>query len=585
MKSLYLIPYTKNRIITLYFLDILKSRYGSVEFIKVTSIDETISKFENSNADFVLFEGNLEIDNKILAENLQSGVIGVFEEESKELKIDNYLGSIAIPKLTELEYIPFNQLIEELNLEVVLEGNFQKDIKGLSIASMGVDNFLEFVRDDELIITGFDRNDIMLSCESLLLSNQTPNPSALLLTGKKNPKILDLLNNFPVKMPILATNKSTSEITKEFYNLTPNVEYFSKEKLLNIFAKLDKFIDKDYFLEKLKTPTNEITPLIFKYKLYEKAKQNPKRIVLDELDDRILKATEIVMNKNLADIIFVGDEKEFKNRAKIIGVNIDKAQFINHKTSKYRDEFIEEFYNLRKHKGITKDRAAEIMEESIYFATMLIQKGYADGLVSGAIHTTANTIRPALQIIKTNPDTPLVSSLFFMLLEDKVLVFADCAVNEKPNADELAIIAITTHDTAKQFGIEPKVALLSYSTKGSGKGEDVEKVTKALEIIQAKRSDILIDGPLQYDAAINKEVANKKAPNSLVAGEANILIFPDLDTGNITYKAVQRSAGAIAIGPVMQGLKKPVNDLSRGCLVEDIIDTIVVTAVQAQGIK
>jgi phosphate acetyltransferase len=582
MKSLYLIPYTKNRIITLYFLEILNSKYKSVELIKVTDSHKTIEKYEKSNADFILFEGNLKVDNKILAENLQSGVIGVFEEKSKELKIDNYLGSIVIPKLTELEYIPFNQLIEELNLEVVLKGDFQKDIKGISIASMGVNNFLEFVQDDELVVVGFDRNDIMLSCESLLLSNQTPNPSALLLTGNSNPKIINLLNDFPVKMPILATNKSTSEITKEFYNLTPNVEYLSREKLLNIFAKLDKFIDKNYFLEKLKTPTNEITPLIFKYKLYEKAKQNKKRVVLDELDDRILKAAEIVMNKNLADIIFVGDEKEFKNRAKIIGVNIDKAQFINHKTSKYRNEFIEEFYNLKKHKGITKDRAAEIMEESIYFATMLVQKGYADGLVSGAIHTTANTIRPALQIIKTNPNTPLVSSLFFMLLEDKVLVFADCAVNEKPTAEELAIIAITTHDTAKQFSIEPKVALLSYSTKGSGSGKDVEKVTKALEIIKSKRSDVLIDGPLQYDAAINKEVANKKAPNSPVAGEANVLIFPDLDTGNITYKAVQRSAGAIAIGPVLQGLKKPANDLSRGCLVEDVIDTIVVTAVQAQ---
>ena len=581
MKSLYLIPYTKSEIIREYFLYHLKGRYKRVEFIKVTSIEETLEKYEKSTADFILLEGNLEIDNKFLAENLQSGVIGVFENNPKEFKMDNYLGSIVIPKIEELEYIPFNQLVEELNLDILLEGDFKKPIKDIIVASMNIENFLEEVKNDDLVITSIDRNDIMLSCKSLLLSNETPNPSAILLNTNKTPKILKLLKDFPIKIPILTTNKKITEIVKEYYDLTPNVKYLSKEKLLNIFAKLDKFIDKDYFLDKLKTPKNEITPLIFKYKLYEKAKQTKKTIVLDELDDRILKAVEIVLNKELANIIFIGDENEFKNRANLIGVDINKAKFINPKTSKYKNEFIEEFYNLRKQKGITKAQSKEIIEnQTIYFATMLVYKGYADGLVSGAIHTTANTIRPALQIIKTKPETPLVSSLFFMLLEDKVLVFADCAVNEKPNEEELAIIAISTHDTAKKFGITPKVALLSYSTKGSGKGEDVEKVTKALKIIKSKRSDILVDGPLQYDAAINKEVANKKAPNSPVAGDANVLIFPDLDTGNITYKAVQRSAGAIAIGPVLQGLKKPVNDLSRGCLVEDIIDTIVVTAVQ-----
>ena len=583
MKSLYLIPYTKNRIITLYFLEALKSRYKKVELIKVTSIDETISKFEKSKAEFVLFEGNLEINNKLLAENLQSGVIGVFENKEQELKIDNYLGNIVIPQLDEFGKIPFKQLIEELNLEVILDGDFQKDIKNLIIATMGIEKFLESVKDDELIVTNSDRNDILLASMSLLFSQKSANPSAVLLTNK-NLDILKIIDDFPIKIPILATNKTTTEIIKEYYNLTPNVNYLTKEKLLNIFARLDKIIDKNYFLNRLKTPTNEITPLIFKYQIYEKAKQNRKTIVLDELDVRILKASEIILNKELANIIFIGDESEFKNRAKIIGVDISKAKIVNPKTSKYKDEFIEKFYELRKHKGITRVQSKEIIEtQTIYFATMMVYLGYADGLVSGAIHTTANTMRPALQIIKTTPDIPLVSSLFFMLLEDKVLVFADCAINEKPDAASLAIIAIATHDTAKKFGINPKVALLSYSTKGSSRGEDVEKVTKVLEIVKEKREDILIDGPLQYDAAVDKEVANKKAPDSKVAGEANVLIFPDLDTGNIAYKAVQRSAGAIAIGPVMQGLKKPVNDLSRGCEIEDVIDTIVVTAVQAQN--
>jgi phosphate acetyltransferase len=582
MKSLFLIPYTKNRIISIYFLELLKSRYKKVDFIKVTSIDETISKFEKSTADFILLEGNLEIDNKLLAENLQSGVIGVFEDKEKELKIDNYLGSIVIPKLDEFNKIPFKQVVEELNLEIVLEGDFQKDIKDLAIATMQVDKFLESVKDDELIVTSSDRSDIILTSMSLFLSQKSANPSAILLTAKTF-KLLKIIDDFPIKMPILATNKTTSEIVKEYYNLTADVSYFSKEKLLNIFAKLDKIIDKNYFLNKLKTPINDITPLIFKYKMYEKAKQNRKTIVLDELDDRILKASEIVLNKELANIIFIGDTKEFQNREKIIGVDISKAKIINPKTSEYKDEFIEKFYALRKHKGITKAQAKEIIEtQSIYFATMMVYLGYADGLVSGAIHTTANTVRPALQIIKANTETPLVSSLFFMLLEDNVLVFADCAINEKPDANELAIIAISTHDSVKKFGITPKVALLSYSTKGSAKGEDVIKLEKALQIVKEKREDIVIDGPLQYDAAVDKEVANKKAPTSKVAGRANVLIFPDLDTGNITYKAVQRSAGAIAVGPVLQGLKKPVNDLSRGCSIEDIIDTIAITALQAQ---
>ena len=325
-----------------------------------------------------------------------------------------------------------------------------------------------------------------------------------------------------------------------------------------------------------------MTPMMFEYKIAYMAKIAKKTIVLPESeDDRILRATEIILRQGIASITLLGDEATIKQRSLQLGLDISQAKIIDPSKSEKLQEYSKIFYESRKQKGLTMQAAKDAMSQKTYFATMMVHSGEADGMVSGASHTTANTIRPALQIIKTQPDTSIVSSLFFMCLATQVLVYADCAIIQDPTSEELAQIAISTAKTASQFGIEPKIAMLSYSTGDSGNGEDVERVKKATELVKKQFPSLLIDGPIQYDAAIDKEVAKAKLPDSKIAGEANIFIFPDLNTGNNTYKAVQRSTGAIAIGPVLQGLNKPVNDLSRGCSVLDIVNTVAITAIQA----
>ncbi len=323
--------------------------------------------------------------------------------------------------------------------------------------------------------------------------------------------------------------------------------------------------------------------MMFQYRLFEKARAEKKTIILPESnDERILRAASIVLQRDIAGLILLGKRESIEHRCSQLRLDISKADIIDPETSGLLERFTEQFYELRRSKGLTLPAAGDAMAHRNYFATMLLYNGMADGLVSGATHTTADTIRPALQIIKTMPGISIVSSIFFMLLETKILVYGDCAINLDPSAEELAHIAITSADTAAQFGIEPKVAMLSYSTGDSGSGPDVEKVREATRLAQALRPDLLIEGPIQYDAAIDMKVARKKLPDSKVAGRATVFIFPDLNTGNNTYKAVQRSTGATAIGPILQGLRLPVNDLSRGALVEDIVNTIAITAVQAQ---
>ncbi|MEN8200115.1 MAG: phosphate acetyltransferase, partial [Thermodesulfobacteriota bacterium] len=297
------------------------------------------------------------------------------------------------------------------------------------------------------------------------------------------------------------------------------------------------------------------------------------------------RATEILLRRNVVNITLLGNEGEIRAQASAIGLDISKASIIDPTQSEHTETFIQTFYGLRKHKNMTMDGARDAMSNLSYFATMMVYEGIADGMVSGAIHTTADTIRPALQVIKTIPGISVVSSVFLMCLDTRVLVYGDCAVNPDPDAAQLAEIAISSADTAATFGIEPRVAMLSYSTGVSGTGADVEKVREGTRIAKEKRPDLLIEGPIQYDAAIEPSVARTKMPDSPVAGRATVFIFPDLNTGNNTYKAVQRSSGAIAIGPVLQGLKKPVNDLSRGCLVPDIINTVAITAIQAQSVR
>jgi phosphate acetyltransferase len=342
-------------------------------------------------------------------------------------------------------------------------------------------------------------------------------------------------------------------------------------------------VDIKYIQEKICNEQSDIvTPLMFKYKLFEMASVKKKRIVLPEAsDERILRAAEIILHRKVADIILLGDKQEIKANYLRLGLNLSKASIVNPSTSILMEKFVVEFYKLRQHKGLSMAAAQDAMMHFNYFATMMVQLGYADAMVSGAIHPTADTIRPALQIIKTKPQYSRVSSVFFMCFKIKVLVYGDCAILEDPNADELAQIAIASAQSAKMFGITPRVAMLSYSTGASGVGSDVDKVREATKKVREKKPELLIEGPIQYDAAIDVQVAKIKLPNSKVAGHATVFVFPDLNTGNNTYKAVQRSSGAVAIGPILQGLKKPVNDLSRGCSVEDIVNTIAITAIQA----
>jgi phosphate acetyltransferase len=329
-----------------------------------------------------------------------------------------------------------------------------------------------------------------------------------------------------------------------------------------------------------------VTPLMFESTLLERARADRQRVVLPEgEDDRILRAASTLLSRQVADLTILGNEGRIRARAAELGLDLDAAQIVEPATSELLEPFAEEYARLRAHKGMTIERAREIVRDVSYFGTMMVHTGEADGMVSGAAHTTAHTIKPSFEIIKTKPGTSIVSSVFLMCLADRVLVYGDCAVNPDPTAEQLADIAISSAATADQFGVAPRVAMLSYSTGQSGTGADVDKVRAATDFVRERRPDLDVEGPIQYDAAVDASVAHTKLPDSAVAGKATVFVFPDLNTGNNTYKAVQRSAGAIAVGPVLQGLNKPVNDLSRGALVQDIVNTVAITAVQAQADK
>jgi phosphate acetyltransferase len=334
------------------------------------------------------------------------------------------------------------------------------------------------------------------------------------------------------------------------------------------------------------TPSTWVTPIMFEYDLIERARTSRQHIVLPEgTEERILKASEILTRRNVVDLTLLGNEEEVRERIASLGLGLEGIPVVDPTRSEQRKEYAQVYWEMRKHKAIHMDQAWDAMGDISYFGTMMVQQGAADGMVSGAAHTTQHTIRPALEIIRTQPGHSIVSSVFLMCFEDRVLAYGDCAINPDPNPEQLADIAISSAETAQKFGIEPRVAMLSYSTGASGKGEDVEKVREATLIARKRRPDLKIEGPIQYDAAVDAGVARTKMPESEVAGRATVFIFPDLNTGNNTYKAVQRSAGAVAVGPVLQGLNKPVNDLSRGCTVTDIVNTVAITAIQAQSMK
>ncbi|MDH4944952.1 phosphate acetyltransferase [Sulfurimonas sp. C5] len=510
-----------------------------------------------------------------------------FEELLKLTQQSPYT-TFLVQENKELGLSTIQDLIEGLNAKEVFvnEHDYSRTFKEVRVAALSLDNFLEHIQEDDLVIVPADRSEIILGLLGALHSSAYPNISGIVFPFDMSihpniEKLIDGLQSF--KIPILSVATDTYNTAKNILHIHPRFRVSSERKIALALGEFYKSVDLNLIEEKIAQNFSELmTPQMFEYKLFAMASADKKRIVLPESEDeRILRAAEIILRRNVAEVILLGNEKEVQEHYLRLGLDLSKATVIDHMNSELMTGFIQKFYEMRKEKGLTFGAAEDAMTHKNYFATMMVECGHADGMVSGAVHATADTMRPALQIIKTPENISVVSSVFLMCFDTKVLVYGDCAINQEPDAETLADIAIASAQTAKLFDIEPKIAMLSYSTGESGRGTEVEKVKAATTIVQQKAPELLIEGPIQYDAAINKEVAQKKLPNSKVAGEATIFIFPDLNTGNNTYKAVQRSSGVIAIGPIIQGLKKPVNDLSRGCLVADIVNTIAITAIQA----
>lgn len=493
-------------------------------------------------------------------------------------------------EIDELSRISVAEIKEALGAHVIMggENGLDRIIRRPKIAAMNIEHLLSRIESNDLIIVPGDRLDIILSVMYANYAKEFPSIAAILLTGglELPENFLKLINGIDfLTIPILSVRSDTYQSALLIDTIEPTFRPEQKRKIALAMGEFMNAIDKGLLQERIRTVRSDITtPAMFEYSLYQRARSSRKRIILPESsDERILRSAEILLRRDVVDLILLGDPMSIRHHADTLGLDISKATIIDPSTSELREQYIDQFYQMRSHKGLSFHTAQEAMTHDTYFATMMVYNGDADGMVSGAIHTTQDTILPALQIIKTIPSISLVSSLFFMCLDTKVLVYADCAVNQDPSASELAEIAIASALSAASFGIEPRIAMLSYSTGTSGHGDDVDKVREATRIVKERRPDLLVEGPIQYDAAIDPDVANIKLPGSAVAGQATIFIFPDLNTGNNTYKAVQRSSGAVAIGPVLQGLRKPVNDLSRGCEIADIVNTVLITAIQAQS--
>ena len=471
------------------------------------------------------------------------------------------------------------------------EAMMSRECMSVLVCGMTAPNVLERLREGQAVITPADRSDVVLAVASAHVADSYPKLSCLILNGalELHPAIAQLVSGLGLRLPIMTTTTGTFETAVAAAAARGRITVASPRKVDTAVALVEHHVDiADLLgvrLAPIPIPT-VITPQMFTHQLLDRARADRKRIVLPEGsdDDRILRAAGRLLRHRVVDLTILGDETEIRSRAAELGVNLSDAAIVDPRSSELREKFATQYAELRESKGVTFERASEIMLDTTYFGTMLVYNGLVDGMVSGAAHTTEHTVRPAFEIIKTKPDMSIVSSIFLMCLVDRVLAYGDCAIVPNPTAEQLADIAISSSGTAARFGIEPRVAMLSYSTGVSGVGADVEKVKQATELVRQRRPDLLVEGPIQYDAAVDPSVAKTKMPGSPVAGRATVLIFPDLNTGNNTYKAVQRSAGAIAIGPVLQGLNRPVNDLSRGALVEDIVNTVAITAIQAQGI-
>ena len=511
----------------------------------------------------------------LLTKQLPTGVLLAIIEEDKRLKS---------PTMKEIN--------EQLHGKVLFGAeSLTNQVDNFVTGAMQVPNFLNYLKENVLIITPGDRGDIIISALQANLSASYPKIAGIVLTAGYIPEkpIMKLIRGLPTAVPILAVQTGTFETSNVVGAIRSRISSDNTRKIRLAIDTFDRSINLPE-LEKslISLKPSGITPRMFQYQLTQWARRLKKHIVLAEgNDERILKAAARLLSQDIVDITLLGDAAEIN---KLIGQldirqELAKVRIVNPAKDERYIDYVHTLYELRKNKNVTLEMARDLMTDVSYFGTMMVYKGHADGMVSGAVNTTLHTIRPALQFIKTKPGVSLVSSIFFMCLTDRVCIFGDCAVNPNPTAEQLAEIAISSAESSERFGIEPRIAMLSYSSGNSGEGEDVEKVRKATEIVRSSHPELKIEGPIQYDAAVDPVVGKNKLPGSEVAGRASVLIFPDLNTGNNIYKAVQRETGALAIGPMLQGLRKPINDLSRGCTVDDVFNTVIVTAIQCQDIK
>ncbi len=447
-------------------------------------------------------------------------------------------------------------------------------------------NFLNALTPGCLVVTPGDRADLVVGALAAH-SAGTPPIAGVLLTLDERPgaEVLTLASRLAPGTPVVSVAGGSFPTAGELFALEGKLNAATPRKAETALGLFERYVDTADLLARMSVArSGRVTPMMFEHELLERARSNRRRVVLPEgTEERVLRAADVLLRRDVCDLTLLGDVDILRKKAADLGIDLTKTQLIDPQTSELRGRFAESYARLRAHKGVSVELAYDMVADVNYFGTMMVHEGLADGMVSGSVHSTAATIRPAFEIIKTKPDAKIVSSVFFMLLADKALVYGDCAVNPDPDAVQLADIAVQSAATAGKFGVAPRIAMLSYSTGSSGTGADVDKVREATELVRATRPDLLVEGPIQYDAAVEPSVAATKLPGSEVAGQASVLIFPDLNTGNNTYKAVQRSAGAVAVGPVLQGLNKPVNDLSRGALVQDIVNTVAITAIQAQG--
>ena len=524
----------------------------------------------------------------IIVNKVKPEQVAVVQEFLNEQLTNDVILSI-IPEDKSLLAPTMKEIYEQLEARLVCgPDQLSNQVDNFVTGAMQVPQFLNHIKENVVIVTPADRGDIVISAMQANLSINYPKIAGIVLTvgGKLDEPVQRLIDGLATVVPVVSVKEGTFETISKLSAIHSRITPDNTKKIQLAIDTFDKYVNVKALEEKLITFTSDgLTPHMFQYQITQKAKSHRKHIVLPEgNDDRILKATARLLNQEIVDVTIVGDAPQIAAAIKRLGLQIetDRLRIINPVESPYYLDYVETLYQLRKNKNLSLESARDLMTDPSYFGTMMVYKGHADGMVSGACHTTQHTIRPALQFIKTRPDISVVSSVFFMCLPDRVAVFGDCAVNPNPTAEQLAEIAISSAQSSLSFGIEPRIAMLSYSSGTSGEGVDVDKVRQATEIVKQKRPDLKVEGPIQYDAAVDRVVGKQKLPDSEVAGRANVLIFPDLNTGNNTYKAVQRETGALAIGPMLQGLNKPVNDLSRGCTVEDIFNTVIITAIQSQ---